>query len=174
MKKLKVLQFGARELREKAAPVSVFDKNIHSIIDDMAYTLKVRGDGAALAANQVGILKRIVVIDTQDEYYELVNPEIVERSGTQYEIEGCLSLDGFQGKVPRFLNVKVRYQDRNGEEREVEAEGYMAKCLQHEIDHLDGVLYTDRMVEGSVWNPDTGAELRIEEARILSRSFAMA
>jgi peptide deformylase len=115
-----------------------------------------------------------VVIDTHDEYYELVNPEIVERSGTQYEIEGCLSLDGFQGKVPRSLNVKVRYRDRNGEAREIEAEGYMAKCLQHEIDHLDGILYIDRMTEPSVWNPDTGAELGVEEARLLSRSFVNA
>ncbi len=174
MKKLKVLQFGARELREKAAAVNVFNKNIHAIIDDLAYTLKVRGDGAALAANQVGILKRIVVIDTQGEYYELVNPEIVERSGDQYEIEGCLSLMGFEGMVPRSRYVKVRYQDRSGEAREIEAEGYMAKCLQHEIDHLDGILYVDRMVEGSVRNPDTGAELGVEEARLLSRSFAKA
>lgn len=168
MKKLGVLQFGAKELREKAKTVTVFNKNVHGIIDDMAYTLKVRGDGAALAANQVGILKRIVVVDTQDEYYELVNPEILEKSGSQYGIEGCLSYTGFEGNVPRYETVKVRYQDRHGEFHEIEKSGYMAKCLQHELDHLDGILYIDRMTEDRIVNPDTGVEIGIDEIRMVS------
>jgi peptide deformylase len=170
VKQLNVLQFGAAELREKAAQVTVFNKKIHEIIDDMAYTLRCRGDGAALAANQVGVLKRIVVIDTQDEYYELINPEFLEKGGLQYGIEGCLSYLGFEGNVPRYGRVVVRFQDRDGKFHELEKEGFMARCLQHEMDHLDGVLYIDRMTEEKICNPDTGMELGIEEIRLVSRA----
>jgi len=163
MKKMKVLQFGAAALRQKAGPVTVFNKKLHQIIDAMHATLKASGNGAALAANQVGLLKRIVVIDVGEVYYELVNPEITSSEGSQYGPEGCLSLVGYEGNVSRSRRVTVRFQDRYGEWHEIEEEGFMARCLQHEIDHLEGVLYIDRMIEPTVINPGEGNTLALKD-----------
>ncbi|MFA7420082.1 MAG: peptide deformylase [Melioribacteraceae bacterium] len=163
-KKLKILVIGEPALREKAKAVTVFHKKLHALIDDMVETLDAREDGAALAATQVGIMKRIVVVDYRDEYFEMINPEIISSEGIKADSEGCLSLPGLSGNVPRALTVKVKYQDRFGVEHIVERSGALARCFQHEIDHLDGILYIDRMEVNELTHLLSGNKLTIEEA----------
>lgn len=131
-------------LRQKAKEVSKFNANLHKLLDDMAETM-YDADGVGLAAPQVGILKRVIVMDCGEGLIELVNPEIVERAGEQFAEypEGCLSIPGLRGDVRRAKWVKVRGQDRHGNEVELEAEDLLARCVQHEIDHLNGVLFID-------------------------------
>lgn len=131
-------------LREKAKPVTKFNANLHKLLDDMAETM-YDANGVGLAAPQIGILKRAIVIDTGDEdgLIELVNPEIIERSGEQFGPEGCLSILGINGDVRRAMKVKVRGQDRHGNEITIEGEELLARAFQHEVDHLNGVLFTD-------------------------------
>ncbi|WP_206831199.1 peptide deformylase [Alicyclobacillus fructus] len=137
-------------LRQKAQVVTQFTPAIHRLLDDMAETMYDAG-GIGLAANQIGILKRLVVIDVDPKedsfakraWIELVNPEIVERRGVQREREACLSLPGLSGVVERAAYVRVRAQNRYGEFFEIEGRDLLARCLQHEIDHLDGILFTD-------------------------------
>lgn len=135
-------------LYKHCRPVTEFNPRLHQLLDDMRETLS-RADGVGLAAPQVGVLRRaVLVIETnveedEDEYFiELINPEIIESSGTQKGAEGCLSVPGEYGVVERPLNVKVRAQDRNGDFFEVEGTGLTARCFCHEIDHLDGVMFT--------------------------------
>lgn len=163
-RKLKIVLFGDPVLREEAKPVTVYHSKLHALIDSMADALDKRDDGAALAANQVGVLKRIIVIDYEDEYLELINPEILESSGEVTEHEGCLSYPGYFGMVPRAENVKVKYCDRDGKEIIIERSGKMARCLQHEIDHLNGILFIDRMKEKTLLNNETDEEIDVETA----------
>ena len=109
-----IIHFGDNRLRAQCSPVTVFHKGLHRKIDIISNTLRKHGDGAALAAPQISLLKRIVVIDYLGEYYELINPEITEMSGEESGFEGCLSLPGFAGRVIRHKMVKVNYQDRFG------------------------------------------------------------
>ncbi len=129
-------------LRKKCKPVKAFDEKLHLLLDDMAETM-YENNGVGLAAPQVGMLKRVVVIDIGEGLYELINPEIIETSGEQTGSEGCLSVPGKAGDVTRPNYVKVRAFDRNGDEYEIEGEELMARALCHELDHLDGKLYTD-------------------------------
>lgn len=161
---MKIIQFGNSVLREKAKPVTVFHKKLHALIDSMVATLYSHDDGAALAANQIGILKRIVVIDYEDEYLELVNPEIIKSGGEQTDQEGCLSFTGYFGLVKRANYVKVKYQDRNGKELIIEKEGNLARCLQHEIDHLDGILFIDRMTGDFLTHSETKEKISLQSA----------
>jgi peptide deformylase len=163
MKKAAIIHFGDHVLREKSLPVTVFHKKLHAIIDTMKHTLIEGGDGAALAAPQIGIHKRITVINYMNEYFEMVNPEILEVSGENIDIEGCLSFPGFSGNVKRAETVKVRFQDRNGKDRTIERSGRMARCIQHEIDHLDGILFIDRMDEKFVYNDDNNSKLSVKD-----------
>ena len=133
-------------LRKKCKPVKAFDEKLHTLLDDMAETMP-NANGVGLAAPQVGMLKRVVVIDIGEGLIELINPEIIETSGEQTGSEGCLSVPGKAGDVTRPNYVKVRAFDRNGEEYEVEGEELMARALCHEIDHLDGILYIDLVDE---------------------------
>ena len=133
-------------LRKHARKVEKFDARLHTLLDDMAETMAA-GNGVGLAAPQVGVLKRCCVIDVGEGLIELVNPEIVSREGEVTVIEGCLSVPDRAGKVVRPEKVKVKAQDRNGEPIEVEGEGILAVCLCHELDHLDGILYVDKMIE---------------------------
>ena len=133
-------------LRKHARKVEKFDARLHTLLDDMAETMAA-GNGVGLAAPQVGVLKRCCVIDVGEGLIELVNPEIVSREGEVTVIEGCLSVPDRAGKVVRPEKVKVKAQDRNGEPIEVEGEGLLAVCLCHELDHLDGILYVDKMIE---------------------------
>lgn len=129
-------------LHKVCRPVSVFDSKLHLLLDDMKETMK-EANGVGLAAPQVGILRRVVVIDLGEEMLELVNPEILETSGEQDGLEGCLSVPGEYWLVKRPNQVKARAQDRNGEWFEIEGEELIARCLCHECDHLDGHLYTE-------------------------------
>ncbi len=131
-------------LHKVCRPVTKFDRRLHNLLDDMKETL-ADAAGVGLAAPQVGILRRVVVVDTGEEILELVNPVILETSGEQEGQEGCLSVPGKYGIVKRPMNVKVRAQDRNGNWFEAEGEELIARCFCHELDHLDGILYTEKM-----------------------------
>lgn len=131
-------------LKKKSRPVDEITDRIKTLLDDMVETMR-RADGVGLAAPQVGVLRRIVVCEVEEgEVIELINPEIIEQSGSQTGVEGCLSLPGKQGIVTRPSYVKVRALDRNGVMREYEGTELLARCFCHEIDHLDGILYTKR------------------------------
>ncbi|UUZ85816.1 peptide deformylase [Paenibacillus sp. P26] len=131
-------------LREISKPVTKITPNIHKLLKDMADTM-YDAEGVGLAAPQIGILKRVIVMDVGDDHglIELINPEIIERDGEQFGPEGCLSIPGLSGDVRRAQKVKVKGLDRNGNEIVVEGEDLLARCIQHEVDHLNGVLYTD-------------------------------
>ena len=133
-------------LRKHARRVDKFDKRLAVLLDDMADTM-YEADGVGLAAPQVGVLKRAVVIDVGEGLIELVNPQIVWQEGEVVGAEGCLSVPGRRGTVARPEKVRVAAQDRKGNAIEVEGEGLLAVCLCHELDHLDGVLYVDKMIE---------------------------
>jgi peptide deformylase len=133
-------------LRKKSRPVEKFDKRLRTLLDDMAETM-YEADGAGLAAVQVGVLKRCVVIDVGEGLVELINPEIVEAEGEMINAEGCLSVPGRRGTVKRPERVLVRAQDRDGNPVELRGEGFLAIAVSHELDHLDGILYTDKMIE---------------------------
>ena len=145
----KIVELGKDDiLRKHARQVVKFDRRLSMLLDDMADTM-YEADGVGLAAPQVGVLKRAVVIDLgeDDGLLELVNPEILESEGEVIGPEGCLSVPGRRGTVARPQKVRVRAQNRKGEAFELEGEGLMAVCLCHEIDHLDGIMYTDKMIE---------------------------
>ena len=131
-------------LHKTCRPVTSFDWRLHKLLDDMKETL-IDANGVGLAAPQVGILRRVVVVDLGEEMLELVNPELIETSGEQTGAEGCLSVPGKYGLVTRPNYAKVRYQDRHGEWFEAEGEELIARCFCHELDHLDGILYTQVM-----------------------------
>lgn len=131
-------------LHKVSRKVTRFDDRLHILIDDMVETLK-SASGVGLAAPQVGVLRRVVVVDTGDEVLELINPEIVEQSGEQTGLEGCLSVPGKYGIVTRPNFVKVRAQDREGNWYETEGEELIARAFCHELEHLDGHLYTEKM-----------------------------
>lgn len=133
-------------LRRTSRPVTEITPRICTLLDDMTETMR-RADGCGLAAVQVGVLRRVVVVETEPgKVYELINPEIVARSGRQEEVEGCLSLPGEAGITRRPMSVTVRALNRNGEEIEVKGSGLLARAFCHELDHLDGKLFTDVMI----------------------------
>jgi peptide deformylase len=134
-------------LRKKCKEVLIVDDKIRQLLDDMMDTLHQTENGAALAANQVGILKRLVVIDYCDYYYKLVNPKIVGYSGVQECIEGCLSFPNHFVKTIRPQKVTVQAINENGEEILITGEGEMAKCFCHEIEHLNGEIFLDKAIE---------------------------
>lgn len=129
-------------LHKVCRPVTDFNRRLHTLLDDMADTL-VEANGVGLAAPQVGILRRVVVVDTGEGILELVNPELIETSGEQEGAEGCLSVPGKYGLVKRPMVAKVRAQDRDGQWFEAEGEELTARCFCHELDHLDGHMYTE-------------------------------
>ena len=131
-------------LHKVCKPVTDFDKKLHKLLDDMRDTL-IDSNGVGLAAPQVGILRRVVLVDVGDEILELINPEMLETSGEQYGAEGCLSVPGKYGWVKRPMVAKVKAQDRYGDWYEVEGEELIARCFCHELDHLDGIVYTEVM-----------------------------
>ena len=130
-------------LRQEAVSVNRFNERLHRLLDDMVETM-LEAEGVGLAAPQVGISKRVVVIKNEDKILELINPEIIESAGEIVDIEGCLSFPGLYAEVPRFASVKVKGKDRCGKDFMLSAEGFLARVLQHEIDHLHGILFIDR------------------------------
>lgn len=131
-------------LRKKSRRVENFDERLFELLDDMADTM-YNAEGVGLAAVQVGVLRRIVVIDVGDGLIELINPEITDEEGAQCELEGCLSLPGKQGYTIRPKTVKVKAQNRDGNWCVYKGSDLKAKAFCHEIDHLDGILYTDKL-----------------------------
>lgn len=145
-------------LREKAIVVTKFNSNLHKLLDDMAETM-YEANGVGLAAPQVGVSKRVIVMDCGDGLIEIVNPEIVDFKGEQFDYpEGCLSIPGLRGDVRRHQWVKLRGQDRFGNAIELEAEDLLSRCSQHEIDHLNGVLFIDVADKVYPVNPDEEGE----------------
>lgn len=136
-------------LRKKSRPVENINSKILILLDDMAETM-YSANGVGLAAPQVGILKRIVIIDIGDGIHELINPEIIDEQGSQKDTEGCLSIPGISGTVIRPRIVKVRALNRKGETIELTGSGLLARALCHEIDHLDGILFIDKAIPGSL------------------------
>lgn len=144
MAKLNILHDGDPTLRKKSREVDIITERTKTLLDDMLETMR-KADGVGLAAPQVGVLRRIVVIEvTPGEIIELINPEIIERKGSQTGYESCLSLPGKTGICTRPNFVRVKALDRNGKQRIYEGEELLARCFCHEIDHLDGILYPDR------------------------------
>ena len=143
----KILTDKEPALHKVCKPVTDFDKKLHKLLDDMTDTL-IDSGGVGLAAPQVGILRRIFLVDVgveENEIVEFINPEILETDGEQYGPEGCLSVPGKYGLVKRPYYAKVRAQDRYGEWFEAEGEELIGRCFCHEYDHLDGILYTEKM-----------------------------
>lgn len=141
-----IVKYGDDVLRKKCRLVTAFDQKLWTLLDDMKETLE-QSQGAGLAAPQVGMLRRVVVINVRDKHgvIELVNPEIVCAEGSQTGTEGCLSLPGEYRDIERPNHVTVKAQDRNGEEFTITGEGLLARALCHELDHLDGILFVDRI-----------------------------
>ena len=140
----KILTDKESALHKVCRPVTAFDKKLHKLLDDMTETL-VDSGGVGLAAPQVGILRRVVVVDTGDRILELVNPELIRTDGEQEGPEGCLSVPGRYGLVKRPYFATVKAQDRFGDWFEAEGEELIARCFCHELDHLDGIIYTQVM-----------------------------
>ena len=156
-----ILTDGDPALHKACRPVTQFDEKLHDLLDDLKETL-AHANGAGLAAPQVGILRRaVIVVDANDQMLELVNPEIIAREGEQEGFEGCLSVPGRWGVVKRPMKAKVRAQDRNGNFFEVEGEEIVARCFCHEIDHLDGHLFTE--LAGRLYTNEELDELMAEE-----------
>lgn len=146
MAKRKIVKLGEEILRMKSKPVDRIDRRLLALLDDMADTMYA-ADGVGLAAPQVGILKRVVVIDIGEGLLELINPVIVESEGSAINPEGCLSVPGRQGTVERPTKVVVNAYNREGQQIEVTGTDFLAVALCHEIDHLDGIIYVDKMIE---------------------------
>ena len=140
----KILTTDEPALHKVCRPVEKFDWRLHKLLDDMRET-RAQANGVGLAAPQVGILRRVVVVDTGEDILELVNPELLETDGEQEGAEGCLSVPGKYGLVKRPYYAKVRAQDRDGAWFEAEGEEIVARCFCHELDHLDGIVYTEIM-----------------------------
>ena len=144
---LNILKYGESDiLSKKAHPVEKIDRRTKALLKDMAETMYA-AEGCGLAAPQVGILRRLVVIDVGDGLYELVNPVIVAQEGEEIGPEGCLSVPGRRGTVKRPTKVAVRALDKKGNPIEFTAEGFFARAVCHELDHLDGIVYVEKMIE---------------------------
>ncbi|MCM1545690.1 MAG: peptide deformylase [Clostridiales bacterium] len=141
-----VVQVGDEVLRKKCEEVKKFDDALGELLDDMKETVR-KEDGAGLAAPQVGFNLRAVVIDLEEGYFEMINPKILSVKGEQRGEEGCLSVKGKYGIVTRPAKVKAEYRDRTGKKHTVTGVGLFARCMCHEFDHLDGILYTDKAEE---------------------------
>ncbi len=141
-----IIQVGDDTLRKKSVEVTEFDEKLHVLLDDMADTLRY-ADGAGLAAPQVGVLKRVFIVMIDDVIYEFINPRFIKTKGVQKGQEGCLSVKGKFGKVQRFMNVDLLAENRDGETFRFKASGFFARAIQHEYDHLEGILYIDKATD---------------------------
>ncbi len=141
-----IVKEGDQVLRKNCREVTDFNERLHILLDDMKDTL-IEADGAGLAAPQVGILKRVAIVSVDEEFYEIINPEIIAVEGEQTGPEGCLSVPGVYGSVSRPMKVTVKAKDRYGKEFTVSGEGLLARAFCHEIDHLDGILFKDKVIE---------------------------
>ena len=140
-----IIQLGDPTLRKKSFEVTDFGPKTMQLIDDMKQTLALSG-GVGLAAPQVGVLRRIIIVSFEDFYAECINPVILSQSGKAIECEGCLSVKGKSGDVVRPNKITVKYQDRTGKEHKIAVEGYLARIFCHECDHLDGIVFIDKAI----------------------------
>lgn len=140
----KVVKIGDDILRKKSKKVVNFDEKLGELLDDMKETM-YEFDGMGLAAPQVGVLKRVVIMDVNNNFYELINPEIIYTEGSDLEQEGCLSCGKQRDYVSRPMKVTVKAQDRYGYEFTLTGEKWLARCICHEVDHLDGILFVDKI-----------------------------
>ena len=138
-----IIQLGDPTLRKRSFEVTDFGEKTHQLLNDMKETL-IKADGVGLAAPQVGVLRRVFIIKIEDLYYECINPVIVKQSGKQTGTEGCLSVKGKWGEVTRPNKVTLKALDRNGKPYTIDAEGFLARAICHEYDHLDGIVYVDK------------------------------
>lgn len=141
-----IIKMGDPALRKVSKPVKEFDQRLGELFDDLKETLD-RAGGLGLAAVQVGVLKRAFIIILDGKAYEIANPQILSQKGSVIDNEGCLSVVGFRGMVKRAQKVEIKYFDREGKEQTLKAENYDARALLHEYDHLEGVLFCDKMTE---------------------------
>ncbi|MET3544423.1 peptide deformylase [Paenibacillus favisporus] len=151
MSEKEILPFGDPILRKKAKPVTEITPRIYKLLDDMADTLYAEEGRAGLAAPQIGILRRVIVMDCGGGLIELINPVLLEHAGEQTGPEACLSYPGYTGIVKRAKYVKISTLTREGKTIVMEAEDYLARCIQHEMDHLDGILYIDHIQNGELF-----------------------
>ncbi|GFZ93548.1 peptide deformylase [Paenibacillus marchantiophytorum] len=165
-----ILPFGDPTLRKFSKPVENITPRIIKLLDDMTETLYASDGRAGLASPQVGILRRIIVMDCGEGLIELINPEIIYQSGEQTGPEGCLSYPGYAGVVRRFQSVKIKSLTRSGSETIIEGEGLLARCIQHEIDHLNGILYIDHIKDGLFYNEETNMRANLLEVTELTYS----
>jgi len=141
-----VVKIGESILRKKSKVVKDFNEDLWELLDDMKSTM-YENDGMGLAAPQVGILRRVIIVDVNNAFIELINPEIISQKGEDIEEEGCLSVGKFRGKVKRPYEVTVKAFDRFGYPFTITGEKWLARCLCHEIDHLDGILFVDKSLD---------------------------
>ncbi len=146
MARRNIVKMGDPLLRKICKPVEKFDEKLWQLLDDMKETLDF-AEGLGLAASQVGILKRVCIVEYDGVLYELVNPVLVKSKGKCVDNEGCLSVVGFRGMVERPEKIDIEYCNRYGEKIKFHAEGYFARVFLHEMDHLDGILFADKMVK---------------------------
>ncbi|WP_426452248.1 peptide deformylase [Paenibacillus sp. S-38] len=165
-----IRRLGDPVLREKCRPVPGITPNVLKLLNDLKETLYADSGRAGLAAPQIGIAKRVAVLDMGEGLIELINPEIVEKSGETSSIEGCLSLPNLYGEVKRAEKIRVKTLNREGQEVYLEGEGRTAICMQHEIDHLDGILYIDYLKDGGLFSEESGEPVSLWETIRLSRS----
>lgn len=146
MAKRKVVKIGENTLRKKCKPVKDFDEDLAELLDDMLETMHAN-DGMGLAGPQVGVLRRIAIVEVNNLFFELINPEILEMNGETIEEEGCLSVGNFRGRVKRPQEIVVSAFDRFGEPYTLRCQNWLARCICHELDHLDGVLFVDKCLD---------------------------
>ncbi len=139
-----IVEKGDEVLRQQAKKVVKITPNIVKLLDNLRDTLADSANGIGLAAPQIGIAKRVIVVNLEEDWYELINPEISRQEGSETDMEGCLSVPGVIGEVTRAEKVTVKALNRQGEEVEISAEGLLARVFQHEIDHLEGILFIDK------------------------------
>lgn len=140
---LDIMKAGHPVLKQVAEPVEFVNKKMRTLIEDMAETM-YKTDGVGLAAPQIGVSQRIIVLDDGNGLLELINPEITHKEGSQIGLEGCLSVPGYYGDVERFDKITVKAIDKHNKKVTIKAEGFLARILQHEIDHLDGHLFIEK------------------------------
>lgn len=144
MPALEIKKAGDPVLREKCQPITTFDRKLRLLLNNMADTM-YKADGVGLAAPQIGLSIAVVVIDVGEGIIELINPKIIEREGMVEDTEGCLSVPGVYGTVERSARVVAEYQNRFGKKHTIEGTGLLARAIQHELDHLEGILFTDKV-----------------------------
>ena len=167
----RIVLMGEEVLRQKAKPVKAVDATVRRLIDDLVETMHA-ADGLGLAAPQIGVSKRVFVAREGDRLFVLVNPQIVGRRGKETGVEGCLSMPGLQGNVPRAREVTIRGLDRAGREVQYDVSGMTARCFQHEFDHLNGVLYVDHTKD--LWwleEAEEGARVDLPEGEEEAEQF---